>query len=135
MAELDLALVEVLLELPPFFGRDVDVLAFGTEGSAVVEELLVVLDDALGEDRDVTLCGLKVPMSEQGRADVVGRLPLTMSVAKSRRKSCGVNLVPAKAGFVLAISSQLRPIMLSVARSQGVPRNHNSRNQRWRSNA
>lgn len=66
-------LVEVLLELPPFFGGDLDVFALGSECSAVVEELLVVLDDVLGEDRDVTLSGLKIQMSEQGRADVDGQ--------------------------------------------------------------
>jgi hypothetical protein len=36
----------------------------------VVEELLVVLDDVLGEDRDVALSGLRIQASEQGRAGV-----------------------------------------------------------------
>ncbi|MEZ3179156.1 hypothetical protein KYY02_10770 [Streptomyces pimonensis] len=36
----------------------------------MVEELLVVLDDVLGEDRDVALSGLRIQVSEQGRADV-----------------------------------------------------------------
>jgi hypothetical protein len=60
----------VLLELVPLLAGDADVLALGTQGAAVVQKLLVVLDDVLGEARDVALRGLEIQVSEQGRADV-----------------------------------------------------------------
>ncbi|MEU7469986.1 hypothetical protein AB0A94_15850 [Streptomyces sp. NPDC044984] len=53
VAESDLALVEVLLEVGPLLGGDLAVLDLQSERAAVVEEPLVVGDDDLGEDRDV----------------------------------------------------------------------------------
>jgi hypothetical protein len=46
----------------------------------------------------------------------LGRPPLTISVAKNRRKPCGVNLVPANAGALAAISSRLRASTLRTVR-------------------
>ncbi|MBW8089313.1 hypothetical protein IGW14_15120 [Streptomyces hygroscopicus subsp. hygroscopicus] len=70
VAEFDLAFVEVLLELGPLLGGDIAVLVLGTQVSAMVQELLVVLDDVLGEDRDVALCRLENQVSEEGGTDV-----------------------------------------------------------------
>ena len=60
----------MFLALAPFLGGDVGVLTLGTHGPVVVQELLVVLDDVLGEDRDGALCGLEIQVSEQGRTDM-----------------------------------------------------------------
>lgn len=64
----------MLLELVPFLVRRVAVLAFGPDFATVVEELLVVTDDGLVEDRDLATCGLDVEMAEQGhRCGSAGR--------------------------------------------------------------
>ncbi|MDP9611872.1 hypothetical protein JOF35_004149 [Streptomyces demainii] len=60
----------MLLELGPLLGGDIAVLVLGTQVSAMVQELLVVLDDVLGEDRDVALCRLENQVSEEGGTDV-----------------------------------------------------------------
>ncbi|WP_278192715.1 hypothetical protein [Streptomyces kasugaensis] len=41
----------MLLEFGPFLGGDIAVVALEGKGSAVVQELRIVLDDVLGEDR------------------------------------------------------------------------------------
>ncbi len=72
-AELDLALVEVLLELLPFGVGRRPVLLVRPQASAPVEEGLVVADEVLLEDRDVAAGGLQVEVSEQGGTDVDGQ--------------------------------------------------------------
>ena len=59
-AELDLALVEVLLELPPLGVGRRPVLLARAQAPAPVEEGLVVADEILLEDRDVAAGGLQV---------------------------------------------------------------------------
>ncbi|MFD5771412.1 hypothetical protein ACFWIN_37060 [Streptomyces sp. NPDC127049] len=49
--ELDLASIEVFLELGPLRCSDVGVFVVGTKSPMVVEVLLVVLEDVVGEDR------------------------------------------------------------------------------------
>ena len=69
-AELHLPLVEVLLELTPFgVGRQTILLA-GTQAPSPVEEGLVVTDQILFEDCDVTAGGLQVEVAQQSGADV-----------------------------------------------------------------
>ncbi|MBU3062463.1 hypothetical protein KO481_13135 [Nocardia sp. NEAU-G5] len=52
-AQLDAALVEMLLEFQPFVIGGLAILVGGPLGSAALDELLVVGDDVVVEDRDV----------------------------------------------------------------------------------
>ncbi|UQW99247.1 hypothetical protein [Streptomyces sp. RerS4] len=60
----------MFFEVGPFLVGDLDVFALGPFGPAVVEELLIGLDDVFGEDGDVALGRLEIHVSEQGGADV-----------------------------------------------------------------
>lgn len=72
-AEFDFAPVEVFLEFGPLLVGRVAVLALGTDMASVLEVLLVVADDVLVEDRDVSTSGLDVEVAQQGGADVDGQ--------------------------------------------------------------
>ena len=72
-AELDLALVKVLLEVGPLVAGGLPVLALGAHRPAPFQEFLVVADDVFLEHGDVAAGGLDVEVPEQGRADVDGQ--------------------------------------------------------------
>lgn len=64
VAEFEFALVEVFLEFCPLFGGARPVFLGGPERAAGLEEVLVVADDVLVEDRDIASGGLQVEVSE-----------------------------------------------------------------------
>jgi hypothetical protein len=73
VTQLDLAFLEVLLELSPLLLGDLAVVDGRPQGPAVVQELLVVSDDVLVEGRDVSLSGLENEMAEQRSTDADGQ--------------------------------------------------------------
>jgi hypothetical protein len=68
--EFDAALVEVLMEVGPLLRGGVPVLLFWPFGPAPGEELVVVADHVLVEDRDVAAGGSDIERAEQSGADV-----------------------------------------------------------------
>lgn len=104
----------MFLELGPLLGGDIGVFVVGTQSPAVVQELLVALDDVAGEARDVALCGPQVQVSEQGRADVDRQLAVDDVGGEGPTEIVRGELGPGEAGFVSAISSQVRPSISST---------------------
>jgi len=72
-AELDLAAVEVFLELGPLLRRGVAVSLFRADVAPLAQMASVVADDVLVEDGDVVAGGLDVEVAHQSRADVDGQ--------------------------------------------------------------
>jgi hypothetical protein len=61
------------LELGPLLVGDRPILLSRSQTATTAEELLVVADNVVVEDRDVASGGLQVAVSEQGRADMNGQ--------------------------------------------------------------
>jgi len=68
--ELDLALVEVFLEVGPLLGGDGCVLLRRPQGPPALQEQLVVPDQVFLEDSDVATSGLQIQMAQQCSADM-----------------------------------------------------------------
>jgi hypothetical protein len=99
-AEFDFALVEVEFEVSPFLCGDRRVLAGGAPGATWRQVELVVADNILVEDGDEpwVVCRSRCP--SRAAPMWMGSPRLTRSVAKSRRKSCGVNRHAASSGML-----------------------------------
>jgi hypothetical protein len=69
-AQSDLAKLEVVEELVPFFGGEVAVLLSGAQGAAPGDEGPVMGDDVLGVDGGVSQSSSKINMSEDLGGDV-----------------------------------------------------------------
>ncbi|MEF2978152.1 hypothetical protein [Subtercola sp. YIM 133946] len=70
MAKLDLSFIEVALELVPFSGRRTTVFRRGSSAPTTSEMRLIVPDDVLVKDGDVSLGGLYIEVAEERRTDM-----------------------------------------------------------------
>ena len=100
VAELDLALVEVGLELGPLVVGDGPVLGGGPDLAPAGEVGLVVADDVFVEDGDVAAGGLEVEVAEQCGADVNGQ-PVVDQVSREQPPEVvGAEVEPGELGGV-----------------------------------